>query len=121
MSVSPNHSHATESTSVAQSAPLPISNGAHHSMPMISTWMTFLLAVSCGLIVANLYYAKLLVGSIRPPLSLDPKVSWLIVTLTHIGYGIGVLLIVPLGDLIENRKLSLGTMVRSTLALIAAA
>ena len=71
----------------------------------ISTWMTVQLAFACGLIVANLYYAQPLAGPIGVNLGLAPAATGLIVTLTQIGYGLGLLLIVPLGDLIETRRL----------------
>jgi predicted MFS family arabinose efflux permease len=78
--------------------------------PSISSWMTFLLALSCGVIVANIYYAQPLVGPIAAELGLSPQAAGLIVTMTQIGYGIGLFLIVPLGDLVENRRLVLSVM-----------
>ena len=118
MQVSPINSPAVESASL--STPVTSVNAQHH-MPVINTWMTFLIAVACGLIVANLYYAQPLVGPISQALGLDPKASGLIVTLTQIGYGVGLLLIVPLGDLFENRKLILWTMALGIVALVFAA
>ncbi|AXU97807.1 MFS transporter [Erwinia persicina] len=72
-----------------------------------SSWLTLLLASACGLIAANIYYAQPLAGPISNTLGMSPSAAGLIVTLTQIGYGLGLLLIVPLGDLIENRKLTL--------------
>lgn len=86
-----------------------------------SPWLTFLLALSCGLIVANLYYAQPLAGPIAEALNLPLKTAGLVVTLTQIGYGLGLLFIVPIGDLIENRRLVLMTMALGTLGLIGAA
>lgn len=86
-----------------------------------SPWLIFLLALSCGLIVANLYYAQPLAGPIAEALHLPLKTAGLVVTLTQIGYGLGLLFIVPMGDLIENRRLILMTMVLGTLGLIGAA
>ncbi|TJX00884.1 MFS transporter, partial [Neisseria gonorrhoeae] len=71
----------------------------------VSTWLTFLLALSCGLVVANIYYAQPLAGPIATELGLQPEHAGLLVTMTQLGYGAGLLLIVPLGDLIENRRL----------------
>jgi MFS family permease len=87
-----------------------------HSPP-ISGWMTFLLALSCGVIVANIYYAQPLVGPIAAELGLSPQAAGLIVTMTQLGYGAGLLLIVPLGDLIEDRRLVLSVMALGALAL----
>ena len=89
--------------------------------PSISSWMTFLLALSCGVLVANVYYAQPLVGPIAAELGLSPQAAGLIVTMTQIGYGAGLLLIVPLGDLIENRRLVLSVMALGAFALALAA
>ncbi|MEK1933877.1 MAG: MFS transporter [Pararhizobium sp.] len=86
----------------------------------MSSAMTALLAAACGLIAANLYYAQPLIGLISVSLGLTPGAAGLIVTLTQIGYGLGLLFIVPLGDLFENRKLILGVIVLGTVAVISA-
>lgn len=72
----------------------------------IPKWLMLLLAVSCGLIVANLYYAQPLVGPISAALGLSAAASGTIVTVTQIGYVVGLLFIVPLSDLVENRRLA---------------
>jgi len=80
---------------------------ARAAQPTIPAWLTLLLACACGLIAANIYYAQPLVGPISRSLDLSPTVAGLVVTLTQIGFGAGLLLIVPLSDLIENRRLVL--------------
>lgn len=87
----------------------------------VSPGMIFLLAAACGLIAANIYYAQPLAGPISAALGLSPQATGLIVTLTQIGYGAGLLLIVPLGDLIENRRLTLIMLGVATLGLLGAA
>ncbi len=67
--------------------------------------LTLLLAAACGLIVANLYYAQPLLGPIADDIGLSRAAAGLVVTLTQCGYGLGLLLIVPLSDRIENRRL----------------
>lgn len=76
--------------------------------------MIFALATAVGVIVANIYYAQPLVALISQAVGLAPEASGLVVTLTQMGYGIGVLLIVPLGDIVESRKLTL-TMIGVTI------
>jgi predicted MFS family arabinose efflux permease len=88
---------------------------------ILSNWLTVLLAMSCGLIVANLYYAQPLIGLIAADLGLSPQSAGLIVTVTQLGYGAGLLLVVPLGDLVENRRLVVGISSLGALALLAAA
>jgi len=66
---------------------------------------TTVLAVACGLLAANLYYAQPLTGLIGADLHMPATATGLFVTLTQLGYGIGLLFVVPLGDLLENRRL----------------
>ncbi len=87
----------------------------------ISPLLTFMFAAACGLVAANLYYGQPLAGPISQSLGFSPAATGLIVTLTQIGYGLGLLLIVPLGDLLENRKLVLTLIALSAVALIGAA
>ena len=63
----------------------------------VSTWITLILAVACGLIAANLYYTQPLIDSISSAIGLSSEAAGLIVTLTQIGYGIGLLFIVLWG------------------------
>jgi predicted MFS family arabinose efflux permease len=88
--------------------------------PNVSGWMVGLLAAACGLIVANIYYAQPLISLIAPDIGLSPAYASFIVTLTQAGYCAGLLLLVPLGDLLENRRLVLLTMAGATLALLVA-
>ena len=71
------------------------------------TVIQIMLAVACGMIIANVYYAQPLTGLISTTLGLAPTSTGLLVTLPLAGYGIGLLTIVPLGDLFENRRLAL--------------
>jgi len=97
-----------------------MSNPAKYA-PDIAPGMVRLLALSAGLIVANLYYAQTLVGPISAATGLSPEAAGLIVTLTQVGYALGLLFIVPLGDLVENRKLVFVALIATAVALAAAA
>jgi predicted MFS family arabinose efflux permease len=90
-------------------------------MPSLPRPPTSLLAVACGIIVANLYYAQPLVALIGADLDLAPDLRGLVTTLTQLGYGLGLILLVPLADLLENRNLAVGILVAGTLALVGAA
>jgi predicted MFS family arabinose efflux permease len=94
---------------------------SRHAHPHVPPGIIALLATACGVIAANIYYAQPLVGPISAALGLSPGAAGLIVTMTQIGYGLGLLLLVPLGDLFENRKLVLVLMGMGTLALLGAA
>ncbi|MHA4263155.1 MFS transporter (plasmid) [Bacillus cereus] len=84
----------------------------------ISSGLIILLATSCGIIVANLYYAQPLIGVISNVIGLSNSSAGLIVTLTQIGYVVGLLFLVPLGDIVENKKLILILLFLSAFALI---
>ncbi|KPV57815.1 MFS transporter [Paenibacillus sp. A3] len=87
----------------------------------IPTWLTILLATACGIIVANLYYAQPLIGLISSSIGLSESSAGFIVTLTQIGYVIGLLFVVPLGDIVENRRLVVVSLLLTAIALAAAA
>ena len=84
----------------------------------MSKSLNLLLAAAVGIIAANLYYAQPLVALIAKSLDLDPSKAGLVVTLTQIGYCFGVLFIVPLGDLVENRRLILGMILLAILSIL---
>lgn len=84
----------------------------------ISSGLIILLAIACGIIVANLYYAQPLIGLISNEIGLSNSSAGLIVTLTQIGYVVGLLFLVPLGDIVENKKLILILLFLSAFALI---
>ncbi len=90
------------------------------TQPVLSTKLTLLLATACGLIVANVYYAQPLAGPLSALLGLSPAAAGLVVTTTQAGYGIGLLLIVPLGDLVENRRLVVSILGLAMMALLGA-
>ncbi|KXV55247.1 MFS transporter [Acetobacter tropicalis] len=85
----------------------------------ITPHLVMIIAAACGLIVANLYYAQPLAGPISAALGMSASQSGLIVTMTQIGYCVGLLLIVPLADLLENRSLIVWMTRLVMLALVA--
>jgi len=83
----------------------------------IPTWLIMFLATACGIIVANLYYAQPLVGVISSSIGLSANSSGFIVTLTQIGYVVGLLFVVPMGDIIENKRLIVVSLLLTAVAL----
>lgn len=65
------------------------------------------LAIVAGISVANLYYNQPLLNMIRHELGVSEFKTNLIAMVTQIGYAIGVLFIVPLGDLYQRKKIIL--------------
>jgi predicted MFS family arabinose efflux permease len=84
----------------------------------LSRAMLLLLAMACGLSVANIYYAQPLLDTMAHDLGIDPAAIGIVVTLTQIGYAFGLMLIVPLGDLMDRRRLVVGQTVLSAIALV---
>src|SRR5512147_306026 len=70
-----------------------------------SSALVTVLAIATGLLAANLYYAQPLIGEIGPEIGISPDLSGSLVSITQIGYGAGLFLLVSLADLIENRRL----------------
>lgn len=83
-----------------------------------SRGLILILGTAIGVLAANLYYAQPLVALIAKSLNMRPETAGLVVTLIQAGYGMGVLFIVPMGDLVENRKLILSTIALSFMALL---
>lgn len=83
----------------------------------LSRAVTFLLAAACGLAVANVYYAQPLLDAMAAELGLREATVGIVVTVTQVGYGLGLLLVVPLGDLVERRRLVTLQMSLSVVAL----
>ena len=96
-------------------------NAKSHAAPTMTRAMVMLFAFCCGAIVANIYYAQPIIEMIAPDIGLTPAMASLIVSLTQIGYALGLFFLVPLGDLLENRKLMITTTVVAIASLLGAA
>ncbi|MFE4017753.1 MFS transporter [Streptomyces sp. NPDC059101] len=64
------------------------------------------MSVATGLSVAGNYFAQPLLDVIGRDLHLSTGTTALVVTVAQTGYGLGLLLLVPLGDLLERRRLA---------------
>jgi predicted MFS family arabinose efflux permease len=81
----------------------------------------WLMAIICAFAVANLYYNQPILAEIAKSFHVSAaEVGW-IPTLTQLGYASGLLLFVPLGDRVEQRRLIVIMLSITSIALFAAA
>ncbi|VVE06898.1 MFS transporter [Pandoraea aquatica] len=89
--------------------------------PELSARLILLLATGTGLTVASLYYAQPMLGIMTDDIhAANTTVGW-VPTLTQLGYALGILLLVPMGDIIDRRRIVLVKGAILTLALLLAA
>lgn len=81
-------------------------------------YVALLFAIACGLAVANIYYAQPLLDAISDEFGITHSTVGIVITITQVCYALGLLLLVPLGDLLNRRWLIAGQMLLSVMALI---
>ncbi|RCS22943.1 MFS transporter [Phyllobacterium salinisoli] len=84
----------------------------------LSRSVTLLFAIASGLAVANAYFAHPLLDVMAEDLDLSPATVGLVVGATQVGYGLGLIFLVPVGDLVDRRKLVIVQSLLSVLALV---
>jgi len=87
----------------------------------VSRGLVLLLAVACGATVANLYYAQPLLHTLSRAFSVSQGTAGLLITISQIGYVLGLALLVPSGDLQERRGLISAALLLTAAGLVVAA
>ncbi|QDE65587.1 MULTISPECIES: MFS transporter [Myxococcus] len=87
----------------------------------LSTGLVWLMAAASGATVANLYYNQPLLGDIGAALGASGSALGLVPMLTQVGYAVGMLFIVPLGDSLERRRVIVTMNTLVALALVGVA
>lgn len=87
----------------------------------LSRGTTLIFASAAGISVANVYFAQPLLDAIARDFGISPAAIGLVVTLTQVGYALGLIFIVPLGDMLDSRRLVIGQGFLSVVALVAVA
>ena len=85
----------------------------------LSPSLTLLFSVTCALAVANVYFAQPLLASMAQSLGVASGLIGVVVTATQVGYALGLLFIVPLGDRVNRKRLIITQVVLSAIALAA--
>ncbi len=98
------------STQALPCSPVTLAPHAGEAGPVLTGPLTLFFAATAGVIVVNLSAAQPLAGPIGRDLGLPLAWSGLIAMLPQLGYAAGLLLLVPLCDLIENRRLIVRTL-----------
>lgn len=88
---------------------------------VMTKFLAILFAVCSGLAIGNLYWAQPLLVQIMDGFGLPAANGGLLVTATQIGYAMGILFILPLGDFVRRKRMIALVMVLSVLALVSCA
>lgn len=83
--------------------------------------LKYLMAIGCGVVVANLYYCQPLLGAFARDFHVSEARASLINILTQCGYGLGLFFLVPLGDKWQRRRMIVGMHLVAALGLLGAA
>ena len=84
----------------------------------LSSQFVLLMAIACGLCAGSAYFNQPLIYSIEKSLRISTSQAGLTVVLAQIGYVLGLMLLVPLGDFLNKRKLVVSLMVFAALSQI---
>ncbi|MBD3008938.1 MFS transporter [Streptomyces sp. 5-10] len=89
-------------------------------VPSPSAGLVPLLALACGSSVATVYFAQPLLVTLGERFALGSGLLGVITAVTQLGYAAGLLTLVPLGDLLDRRRLVTGQLGLLALALLGA-
>lgn len=84
----------------------------------LSKGTLWLMAIGAGLVVANNYYNQPLLGMISKDMGTTDSATSKVAMFTQIGYAAGLLLIIPLGDMFQRKKIILIDFIFIILSLI---
>ena len=92
-----------------------------HTHERLPASLILLLAASAGFGVAALYYSQPMLGVLGPDIGASARAVGFVPTLTQLGYALGILLLAPLGDRFDRRRIILVKAAALVLALLGAA
>lgn len=86
--------------------------------PELTDFLILIMSIACGLTVANLYYIQPLLADIAKSFHVNQLSIGFAATLTQIGYAVGMIFILPLGDIKEKRRLIVILLLCSIISLM---
>ena len=90
-------------------------------MPRLTRGVLFVLALACGVSVANIYFPQALTSLIAVGLRVSSPTATLVATAAQLGYAVGIFLLIPLGDRVPHRPLIIVLITVTGLGLLGAA
>jgi predicted MFS family arabinose efflux permease len=93
--------------SAARVRPSQPATASHGGNEPLSGGLRLLLAASAGLSVASLYYSQPMLGVMGANIGASATAVGFVPTLTQLGYALGILLLAPLGDRFDRRRIIL--------------
>ncbi|MFJ2829032.1 MFS transporter [Streptomyces sp. NPDC087263] len=91
------------------------------SAPALSRRLPLVMALACGVSVANVYFPQALAPLIADSFGTTADAAAAVATVTQLGYAVGIFFLVPLGDRLPRRPLITALLAVTALALLAAA
>lgn len=80
--------------------------------------LLWLMTIGAGLVVANNYYNQPLLGKIAKEFNVSEATANNVAMLTQIGYALGLLLLIPLGDMFRRKKIIIADFILIILSLL---
>jgi len=89
----------------SETSALPNRDSASSRKSTMSRGLTVMFAIASGMSVANVYFAQPLLDTLAHDFSISRAVVGGVVTSTQVGCALALLLLVPLGDRVDRRRL----------------
>lgn len=88
------------------------------SQNYLTKTLLWLMTIGAGLVVANNYYNQPLLGKIAKEFNVSEATANNVAMLTQIGYALGLLILIPLGDMFRRKKIIIADFVLIILSLL---
>lgn len=89
-----------------------------HTQYGISPLLTWIISTACAIVVANLYYIQPLLGELSQYFHVSQLSAGVVATLTQVGFATGIILVLPLADIMEKKSLINIMLILSSISLL---